>query len=140
MKTNDVILRTVTKTVVYIILTLAIYLFFSGHHSSGGGFIGGLVLASAFVLLFLAYDMETVEKAIPFDFKKVAALGALIAVSIGLVSALFRRPFLSMEHTVLELPFFGEMAFSTVTIFETGVALVVVGVVVTIILSIGRDV
>lgn len=41
MKINDVILRTVTKIVVFIILTLSVYLFFSGHYSPGGGFIGG---------------------------------------------------------------------------------------------------
>ena len=42
MKINDVILRTVTKAVVFIILTLGVYLFFAGHHAPGGGFIGGL--------------------------------------------------------------------------------------------------
>ncbi|UZM99668.1 hypothetical protein OL548_06100 [Lysinibacillus sp. MHQ-1] len=70
MKINDVILRTVTKAVVFIILTLGVYLFFAGHHAPGGGFIGGLVLASGIVLLYLAYDIETVHKGMPFDFKK----------------------------------------------------------------------
>lgn len=84
MKINDVILETVTKIVVFIILTVAVYLFFSGHNSPGGGFIGGLVLASAFVLLLLASDIETVQKGIPFDFKRVAALGVFISVTTGL--------------------------------------------------------
>ena len=43
MKMNDVILRTVVKVVIFIILTLGVYLFFSGHNAPGGGFIGGLV-------------------------------------------------------------------------------------------------
>lgn len=42
MKINDVILQTVTKIVVFIILTMAVYLFVSGHNSPGGGFIGDL--------------------------------------------------------------------------------------------------
>ncbi|MBO1910985.1 Na(+)/H(+) antiporter subunit B, partial [Microvirga sp. 3-52] len=75
MKTNDVILRTVTKAVVFIILTFGVELFFAGHNSPGGGFIGGLVLSSALVLLFLVYDIETVQQGIPVDFKKVAAVG-----------------------------------------------------------------
>ena len=62
MKINEVILQTVTRIVVFIVLTLGVYLFFSGHNNPGGGFIGGLVLASAFVLLFLAYDIETVQQ------------------------------------------------------------------------------
>ncbi|MFD1852017.1 Na(+)/H(+) antiporter subunit B [Oceanobacillus bengalensis] len=140
MRTNNVILRAVVKLVVFIILTLAVYLFLSGHHSPGGGFIGGLVLASAFVLLFIAFDIETVRHAIPFDFKKVAALGAFISVSTGFASLVFGEAFLTQAFDYFELPFFGKTELSTVTIFESGVALVVVGVVVTIILSIVEDV
>lgn len=140
MKINNVILRTVTKLVVFIILTLAVYLFFAGHNSPGGGFIAGLALASAFVLLFIVYDMETIRKAIPLDFKKIAALGAFLAVGTGFGAFLFDVPFLTQAFDYFQVPFFGEVELTTVTIFESGVALVVVGVVVTIILSISEDV
>ena len=70
MKINDVILRTVVKGVIFIILTLGMYLFFAGHNAPGGGFIGGLVLGSAIVLLYITYDIETVHKSLPLDFKK----------------------------------------------------------------------
>ncbi|ASN04851.1 Na(+)/H(+) antiporter subunit B [Virgibacillus necropolis] len=140
MKINNVILHMVSKIVVFIILTLAVYLFFSGHNSPGGGFIGGLVLASAFVLLFIVNDIETVQKGIPFDFKRVAALGAFLVVGTGFGSLLFGVPFLSQSFAHFDLPIFGETELTTVTIFEAGVALVVVGVVVTIILSISEDV
>lgn len=140
MKINDVILQTVTKVVVFIILTLAIYLFISGHHSPGGGFIGGLVLASAVVLLCLAFDIETIQKGIPFDFKKIAALGAFIAVGTGICALLFGESFLTQTFVHFEVPILGEIELSTVTLFELGVALTVVGVVVTIILSISEDV
>ncbi|MBN6205152.1 Na(+)/H(+) antiporter subunit B [Ralstonia pickettii] len=140
MKINNIILRTVTKIVVFIILTLAVYLFFAGHNSPGGGFIGGLVLASAFVLLFIVYDMDTIRKAIPFDFKKVAALGALLSVGTGMGAFIFDVPFLSHAFAYFDFPFFGKVELTTVTIFEAGVSLVVVGVVITIILSISEDV
>ncbi|PAV31577.1 Na(+)/H(+) antiporter subunit B [Virgibacillus profundi] len=140
MKINNVILQAVTKIAVFIILTLAVYLFLSGHNSPGGGFIGGLVLATAFVLLFIVFDIETVQKAIPFDFKRVAALGAFLAVGTGFGSLLFGEPFLSQSFGYFDLPIFGKTELATVTIFEAGVALVVVGVVVTIILSISEDV
>src|SRR5699024_2451367 len=114
--------------------------FFSGHSAPGGGFIGGLVLASAFVLLLLAFDIETVKNGIPFDFKHVAALGSLIVVVTGLGAVLFGEAFLKQAIIDIPLPFFDPIPFSTVTIFELGVALTVVGVVVTIILSISEDV
>lgn len=140
MKINDVILQSVTKVVVFIILTLGTYLFFSGHNAPGGGFIGGLVLASAFVLLLLAYDIETVRKSIPVDFKIIAAIGVLIVLLSGLLPAIFGGPFLKQSFAHINVPFFGDVELSTVTFFEAGVALTVVGVVVTIILSISEDV
>lgn len=140
MKTNDVILQTVTKIVVFIILTLAFYLFFSGHNAPGGGFVGGLVLAAAFVLLCLAYDIETVKNGIPIDFKQLAALGAFITVTSGFGGVLFNKPFLTQEFAFFNIPFFGTVELASVTVFELGVAMTVVGVVVTIILSISEDV
>lgn len=139
MKINNVILRTIAKLVFFIILTMAVYLFFSGHNSPGGGFIGGLVLAAAFVLLFIVYDIEKIKKSIPLDFKKVAALGAFISVSTGVGSLFFGAPFLSQTFGHFHLPIFGEVELATVTIFEAGVALAVVGVVCTIILSISES-
>ena len=140
MKINEVILQSVTKIVVFIILTLALYLFFSGSQAPGGGFVGGLVLASSFVLLLLAFDIETVRRSLPVDFKLVGAGGAAIVVLTGLGAVFFGEAFL--KHTIfsVSIPLYGIVDFSTVTIFETGVALAVVGVVVTIILSIAEDV
>lgn len=124
----------------FIILTLGIYLFLSGHNNPGGGFVGGLVLASALVLLYLAFDIETVHKGLPFDFKLIAAFGTLLAVLTGLGSLFFGAPFLSQTLFRFSVPLFGVFELSTVTIFEAGVALAVVGVVITIILSISEDV
>lgn len=140
MKINDVILQTVTRIAVFIILTMAIYLFISGHNSPGGGFIGGLILASAFVLLCLAFDIETITHGIPLDFKKVAATGGFIVLGTGLAAIFFDVPFLSQTYSYVNLPVVGKTALSTVTLFEAGVALAVVGVVVTIISSISEDV
>ncbi|ETT87540.1 Na(+)/H(+) antiporter subunit B [Viridibacillus sp. FSL R5-0477] len=139
MKINDVILRTVTKIVVFIILTLSVYLFFSGHYSPGGGFIGGLVLASAIVLMYLTSDIETVHKGMPFDFKLVAALGVLIATGTGFASVIFGKDFMTQAAMKLNLPIFGETELASVVLFEAGVAMTVIGVVVTIILSISED-
>lgn len=139
MKINDVILRTVVRMVVFIILTLGVYLFFAGHNAPGGGFIGGLVLGSAVVLMYMTYDYETVKKSMPFDFKKVAAFGVLLATSTGLASIFFDVPFLTQTDRYVEFPLIGERHVTTVTIFEAGVALCVIGVLVTIITKISED-
>lgn len=140
MKTNDVILQMVSKIVVFIILTLAIYLFITGHNFPGGGFIAGLVLSSAFILLYLAYDIETIDRGLPLNFMVVAAIGVLLAVTTGFGGVIFGDNFLTQTFTVKSFLFIGETEIATVTLFEAGVALTVVGVVVTIILSISEDV
>lgn len=139
MKINDVILRTVVKGVVFIILTLGVYLFFSGHNAPGGGFIGGLVLGSGIVLLYITYDLETVHRKMPFDFKKVAGLGVLLATGSAVGAIFFDVPFLSQTDAYFTFPVIGEKHLTTVTIFEAGVALTVIGTLVTIILSISED-
>ena len=139
MKPNDVILHTVTKIAVMIIFTFSIYLFYGGHHNPGGGFIGGLSVASGITLLFLAFDIETIRKNIPFDFKNVAAVGVLIAIFTGMGGLFFGQPFLTQTFGYFDLPIFGKTELATATIFDTGVALAVIGTAVTIILTISDD-
>lgn len=138
MKSNDIILKTVTKVVVFIIFTMGVYLFFSGHYSPGGGFIGGLVLASAIVLMYLVTDIETVHKGMPFDFKIIAAIGVLMTTGTGFASVLFGEDFLTQAAIKVSFSFIGEKELASVLLFEAGVAMTVVGVVVTIILNISE--
>lgn len=140
MKINDVILQTTTKAVVFIILTFSIFIFFSGHHDPGGGFIGGLMTASGFILLYLAFDIKTMKQVIPVDFKKVAATGLLIAVLTGMGSFYYGEPFLTHTFGYFDLPILGEdTELATALFFDLGVYLTVVGVTMTIILTIGED-
>ena len=64
----------------------------------------------------------------------------LLAVGTGVGAVLFGADFLTQTFGHFDLPVFGETELSTVILFEAGVALTVVGVVVTIILSISEDV
>ncbi|AXF57271.1 Na(+)/H(+) antiporter subunit B [Salicibibacter kimchii] len=140
MKTNDVILQTVASVSAFIILTFAAYLFFAGHHEPGGGFIGGIVIASALVLLYLAFDMETVQQGIRVDYKILTGIGIGLSTITGVGAMLLGYPFLSHTFEYVTFPFFGEMELATSVLFEVGVSLAVVGATMTIILSISEDV
>lgn len=139
MKFTDIILQTATKIVVFIILTYSVHLFFSGHHNPGGGFIGGLVTASAIVLLYMAFDIHTVNKGLPIDYKWVSAIGVFIAVLSGVFAIFFDVPFLSQTFGHYPLPLFGETELATAVLFDFGVYFAVIGTAITIILSIGED-
>lgn len=139
MKSNDVILKSVTRVAAVIILTFSIYLFMNGHHHPGGGFIGGLSMASSIVLLYLSFGVEKVRENIRVDFKKLSAVGVLIAVATGMGSVVFGKPFLSQTFGHFDLPVFGDTELASALIFDTGVALAVIGTAVNIILSISED-
>ncbi|GAK02768.1 LOW QUALITY PROTEIN: Na(+) H(+) antiporter subunit B [Geomicrobium sp. JCM 19037] len=138
MKANDVILQTVTKVVSFIILSFAAYLFFAGHHDPGGGFIGGLVTASALVLLFLAFDIRTISNGIPINYRLLVGIG----LAVSTVTAVGRSYDSRFSHTFeyVDFPLFGEIELATSVLFELGVVLTVVGGTLTIILSISEDV
>ena len=117
MKPNDVILHTVTKIAVMIIFTFSIYLFYGGHHNPGGGFIGGLSVASGITLLFLAFDIETIRKNIPFDFKNGSrCINCDLHWDGG---TFFGQPFLTQTFGYFDLPIFGKTELATATIFDT---------------------
>lgn len=139
MKTNNVILQTASKVAFFIIILFSIYIFFAGHNTPGGGFVGGLLTTGAFVLLLLAYDLKTVENLLPFNFMIVVAIGLLLSVSMASASILFNVPFFTHAFGEFNLPFFGETLLHTATIFDAGVYLVVVGSALTIIQTMGGD-
>ncbi|MCM3213108.1 Na(+)/H(+) antiporter subunit B [Niallia taxi] len=139
MKTNDVILQTTTKIVLFIILIFSVFIFFTGHYTPGGGFIGGLLTSGAIVLLLLAFDLKTVKKILPFNYMYMIAAGLLFSIGTGAGAMLFNVPFLTHAYTHIDIPILGELSLHTATIFDLGVFLVVVGVTMTIIQTIGGD-
>ncbi|MNC50250.1 Na(+)/H(+) antiporter subunit B [compost metagenome] len=139
VKTNDVILQTITKTVVYIILTFSLFLFLAGHNNPGGGFIGGLMTSAALVLLAIAFGMKNVARTVPLDFRKVTAIGLLTAFLTGTGSFLFDVPFMTHSFGYFNLPILGKTELATAVLFDLGVYMAVVGVTMTILFTIGRD-
>lgn len=139
MKANDVILQTATKVVFFIIFLFSVHIFFAGHFAPGGGFVGGLLTTAAIVLLLLAFDLKTVQKALPFDFKIVVAIGLLLALGTAAGSILFDVPFFTHAFGDFNLPLFGVSSLHTAMIFDAGVYLVVVGSTITMIQAIGGD-
>ncbi len=139
IKSNDVMLHTLTRVVTFIILAFSVYLFFAGHNNPGGGFIGGLMTASALLLMYLGFDVKSMKKALPFNYTSMIAIGLLIAIGTGVSSMLFGYPFLTQFFDYYQLPILGETELTTALPFDLGVYLVVVGIALTIILTIAED-
>ncbi|MBZ5752324.1 MULTISPECIES: Na(+)/H(+) antiporter subunit B [Metabacillus] len=139
MKTNNIILETSIKVLLFINLLYSVYIFTAGHYYPGGGFIGGLMTAGAIVLLLITYDIKTVAKILPINYRILTAIGLLFAIGTSAGSLLFNVPFLTHVFTDVDVPLLGELSLHTATLFDLGVYFVVVGVTMTIIQTIGED-
>ncbi|PLR92649.1 Na(+)/H(+) antiporter subunit B [Bacillus sp. T33-2] len=139
MKTNDLILQTVSKIILFVIILFSIHLFFAGHYHPGGGFVGGLMTSGAIVLLLLAFDIKTVGKILPVDYKKLIGIGLLFSVGTGLGALVVDLPFLTHVFGYVNLPILGKTSLHTAVLFDTGVFLLVIGVTMTIIQTIGES-
>ncbi len=135
----SLILARVTRVVFHVILLYSIFILFKGHNEPGGGFIAGLMTSVAFVLVYIAFNIETVARTIPVKFKYVIALGLLFAVGTGLGAVVMGYPFLSHTYGYIELPLFGEVEIASSLGFDIGVYLVVVGATLLIIRILGGE-
>ncbi|MEK4230452.1 Na(+)/H(+) antiporter subunit B [Solibacillus sp. FSL H8-0538] len=139
MKTNNVILQFTAKIVFFIIFFFSIHIFFAGHYTPGGGFVGGLLASSAVVLLVISFDLKTVRSILPFNFMFVTATGLILALSTAAFPMFVGKPFFTHFFDYFTLPIIGKTSLHTAALFDLGVFLVVVGVTMTIIQTIGED-
>lgn len=124
---NDVFLQFTSKVIFFLIIMFAFNLFFAGHYTPGGGFVGGLLGAAAVILLLIAFDRKTVHKMMPINFRFMITLGLLFASVVPTLSFLFGTPFFQHQFTYINLPILQEVSLHTAVLFDIGVFLTVMG-------------
>lgn len=122
-------------------LITGVFFLFRGHNEPGGGFIGGLVFASAFVIKYLGNPIHPSSFRIwQWTPEQVTAMGLLIGASSGLLALFFGQAYMTgVWHFELWLPLVGKTKFGTPFYFDIGVFLVVIGVVTKIFLSLEAE-
>ena len=131
---NDVFLQFTAKVVFLIIMMFSINLFFAGHYTPGGGFVGGLLCAASIILLLVAFDRKIISEMLKVDYRTIIYIGLAIAIIVPGLLFLFGEPFFTHQHTYIHLPVFGEIPIHTAMFFDLGVYLTVAGATVLIII------
>lgn len=130
---NSLILRVATRFMLPLLLLFSVFLLLRGHNEPGGGFSGGLVAASAFVLYGFAFGVPEARQALRLDPRGFIGAGLLVAVASGSLALLGGRPLMTGLWDQVDVSGIGTVHLGTPLVFDAGVYLVVVGVLLSII-------
>jgi multicomponent Na+:H+ antiporter subunit A len=127
------IFRTAARLLMPLLLLFSAFLLMRGHNEPGGGFVGGLVAAAAFAMYGLAFGFGRARRAIVATPLALIVAGLTIALASGVPSVLRGQPFLTAQWAL------GALTAGTPMVFDIGVFLVVWGVVLMMIFSLGEE-
>src|SRR5690606_8502040 len=92
---SSLILRTTTNFLLPVLLLFSLFLMLRGHNDPGGGFSGGLVAASAFVLYAMAFGVPEAIRAVRVNPRVLIGAGLLVALGAGLAALPTGRPLMT---------------------------------------------
>lgn len=133
----SIILSTAVKYLIPLLLMFSFFLLLRGHNEPGGGFVGGLIAASAFALFVIANGIDEAKKFLNIDPILLIATGLLISLGSGLISILWGEIFLKGLWLDNEFPVIGKIG--TPLLFDLGVYFLVLGIVTKIIFSLAEQ-
>lgn len=131
------VLRSATRQLAPLMLLFSLFLLVRGHNEPGGGFVGGLVAATAFALVLLAEGLPAARRLLRADPPAILASGLLVALASGLAPLLEGRAFMTGQWLETPLPVLGKIGSPVV--FDVGVYLVVLGITLAILFGLAEE-
>jgi len=136
---TSLILRSATRLLLPLLLLFSLFLLIRGHNEPGGGFSGGLVAASAFILYRFASGAEAIGRFSPAGPLVLIGVGLLVAAGSGCLALLSGQPLMTGLWARVDVPGLGPLDVGTPLLFDVGVYLAVVGVTLSIILPLTEE-
>lgn len=130
----------VVRLTFHTVMILSLYLLFAGHNLPGGGFVAGLVAGLALTVRYLAGGRNELRAALPLMPGILFGSGLFIAVGTGVASMLAGGAVLQSYIFDFHVPLLGEVHLVTSLFFDIGVYLVVIGLMLDILRSLGAGV
>ncbi|WP_202613608.1 Na+/H+ antiporter subunit A [Ornithinimicrobium cerasi] len=137
---RSTILEIVTHLVFHTIILWSVYLLFAGHNQPGGGFSAGIVAGLALCLRYLAGYGAELRAALPVMPTVLLGTGLFIAGGSAVLPMLFGSPALRTWIADVQVPLLGEVHVVTSLLFDVGVYLVVLGLMLDILRSFGTGI
>jgi multicomponent K+:H+ antiporter subunit A len=118
---------------------ISIFFLLRGHNAPGGGFVGGLVMATAFIVQYMVSGTLWIESRMRIHPQYSIALGLLCAGGAGVLAWLRSANFLTSLELHATLPWIGELHLSSTLLFDLGVYLLVVGAATLILIALAHQ-
>ncbi|WP_417684718.1 Na(+)/H(+) antiporter subunit B [Roseibium sp.] len=131
---RTIIFRTIAPYLAALMILFSIFVLLRGHNEPGGGFIGGLIAASALAIYGIACGVAAVRRAIVVHPMSLAAFGLFIGTLAGLPSLIFKQSYMTTQFAALNV-FGTQVDLLTPMLFDLGVYFVVVGAIASIALA-----
>lgn len=132
---NTLPIRMVARWSAPVIILLSFHLFWRGHYEAGGGFIAGLVGATGFALAYLGARQDR-GAPVAWPYRGLLASGVIVAVLSG-IGGYAVGSFLKPIRFSIPLPWGGEYGFTTAMVFDVGVYLAVLAIIIAVINELG---
>ncbi|NLN25917.1 MAG: Na+/H+ antiporter subunit B [Bacteroidetes bacterium] len=133
---NTIVLRTASNYLLPLLLLFSIFILLRGHNLPGGGFIGGLIAAIAFVLHAFANGLNRTKKLIKVHPGFIMPFGLAVSFLSALVPLLSNAPFMTGIWASDPIPVIGHIG--STLFFDLGIYITVLGVTLTIIFTISE--
>jgi multicomponent Na+:H+ antiporter subunit B len=127
---SSVILLSAARLFFVGMLVFSVFILLRGHNEPGGGFIGGLAAASAYVIYTLAHGVDAGRRALVLHPVAVTGIGLACAIASGMLPFLGLPGEAFLTHQWATGPL--GIKLGTTILFDIGVYLVVVGAVLAI--------
>lgn len=137
---RSVIFEIGTRLIFHSMMVFSLYLLFAGHNQPGGGFSGGLMAGAALVVRYLAGGRYELGEAMPLHAGHLLGGGLTIATTAALLPVLFGGNVLQTAIFDFTLPLWGEVHLATALLFDMGVYVLVIGLVLDVLRSLGAEV
>ncbi len=132
------IFRTATTFLLPLLLLFSIFILLRGHYLPGGGFVGGIIAAIAFVLHSFAYGLKNTKKMLRVHPMALMPMGLALTIFSACLPLFQGLPVMTGLWVNEPFPVVGMIG--SALLFDTGVYLVVLGVALTIIFTISESV
>ncbi len=136
---RSLVLEASVALLFHAILATSVFFLTAGHNAPGGGFIGGLVAGTAFVLRYLVSGSGW-SRDVRVRPATVLGAGLLLALVATMVPWRFGGQILESVYVSLDVPVLGALPLSSVLAFDTGIYLIVVGLVLAVLSTLGAHV